>query len=406
MGPYQPMLSEYPRSEFGKQQRRFQYSWFKKFPWLEYSPSKDAVFCFPCYLFESGKSQQSAFTVEGFKSWKHVNDGGKCAFLSHEGGSNSVHNTSSNLVVDLMNVTRHIDKVMNRESSEQIQKNRLRLTATIESVRWLSLQACALRGHDESLDSQNRGNFIEMLKLLGKWNDSIANVILEKAPGNAKYTSPEVQKEILHIIGNRVRNKIRDEIGDSKFCILVDEAKDISNKEQMAIIFRFVDVNGVLRERFFQIVHVNDTTAATLKKEICNVLTRYNLEINNMRGQGYDGASNMSGIFNGLQALFLKDCPYAYYVHCFAHRLQLALVTAAEKEISIWLFFSNLTTIINLMTSSKRNTELQSAQANEIARSIADGERELGRGANQIGNLQRPGTTQKLSLDRKISKLP
>ncbi|XP_047309720.1 zinc finger MYM-type protein 1-like [Impatiens glandulifera] len=387
MGPYQPMLSEYPRSEFGKQQRRFQYSWFKKFPWLEYSPSKGVVFCFPCYLFESGKSQQSAFTVEGFKSWKRVNDGGKCAILSHEGGSNSVHNTSSNLVVDLMNVTRHIYKVMNRESSEQIQKNRLRLAATIESVRWLSLQACALRGHNESLDSQNRGNFIEMLKLLGKWNDSIANIILEKAPGNAKYTSPEVPKEILHIIGNRVRNKIRDEIGDSKFCILVDEANDISNKEQMAIIFRFVDVNGVLREHFFQIVHVNDTTTATLKKEICNVLTRYNLEINNMRGQGYDGASNMSGIFNGLQALFLKDCPYAYYVHCFAHRIQLALVTAAEKEISIWLFFSNLTTIINLITSSsKRNTELQSAQANEIARSIADGEHEIGRGANQIGN--------------------
>lgn len=68
-------------------------------------------------------------------------------------------------------------------------------------------------------------------------------------------------------------------------------------------------------------MHVHDTTAATLKKEVCDVLTRYNLEIHNMRGQWYDDASNMSDAFNGLQALFLKDCPYAYYVHCFAHRL-------------------------------------------------------------------------------------
>ncbi|XP_073024190.1 uncharacterized protein [Primulina eburnea] len=182
-----------------------------------------------------------------------------------------------------------------------------------------------------------------MLKLLGKWNASIGDVILDKAPGNARYTSQEVQKEILHIIGNRVRNKIHDEIRDSKFCILVDEAKDVSNKENMAIILRFVDAHG------------------------------------------YDGASNMSGAFKGLQALFLEDCQYAYYVHCFANRLQLALVSAAEKEISIWLFFSNLTTIANLVTySSKRNAKLQSYQVNEIARSIVTGERETGRGTNQI----------------------
>ncbi|XP_073271061.1 uncharacterized protein [Primulina huaijiensis] len=392
MGPYQPKLSEYPRSESGKQHRRFQYTWFKKFPWLEYSLSKDAIFCFPCYLFELSEAQQSTFTIEGFQSWKRVNDGAKCVFLSHIGSSNSTHNKSSKSVVDLMNVTRHIDVVMNQETSERIQKNRLRLAATIECVHWLSLQGRGLRGHDESSYSQNRGNFIEMLKLLGKWNASIEDVILDKAPGNARYTSPEVQKEILHIIGNRVRKKIRDEIGDFKFCILVDEAKDVSNKEQMTIILRFVDAHGFPRERFFQIVHVHDTTAATLKKKICDVLTRYNLEIHNMLGQGYDGASNMSGAFNGLQALFLNDCPYAYYVHCFAHRLQLALVAVAEKEISIWLFFSNLTTIVNLVTSSsKRNAELQSYQVTESARSVVAGERETGRGANQIGTLQRAG---------------
>jgi hypothetical protein len=42
-------------------------------------------------------------------------------------------------------------------------------------------------------------------------------------------------------------------------------------------------------------VHVNDTTAATLKKNICAVLSRYNLQIENIRGQGYDGGSNMCG---------------------------------------------------------------------------------------------------------------
>ena len=52
MGPYQPKLAEYPRTESGRQYRRFQYTWFDQFPWLKYSPSKDAIFCFPCFIFE------------------------------------------------------------------------------------------------------------------------------------------------------------------------------------------------------------------------------------------------------------------------------------------------------------------------------------------------------------------
>ena len=152
---------------------------------------------------------------------------------------------------------------------------------------------------------------------MGKLRVDIDDVVLDKAPKNAKYISPRIQKEILHIYANKVRNKIREEVGDAKFSILVDEA----DSEQMAIVLRFVDIDGFLQERFFYVVHVSNTAAATLKEEISNVLLSFNLQIENIRGQGYDGASNMRGAWNGLQALFLNDCPYAYYVHCFAHRL-------------------------------------------------------------------------------------
>ena len=160
-----------------------------------------------------------------------------------------------------------------------------------------------------------------MLKFISTFNDKIASVVLENAPGNAKYTSPTIQKKILHILASNVQNAIREEIGYAKFCILVDEVQDESKREQMAIIFRFVDKEGFIKECFFHIVHVRDTTALTLKNEICAVFSHYSLHIENIRGQGYDGASNMCGEWNGLQDFFLKDCPYAYYVHCMAHRL-------------------------------------------------------------------------------------
>ncbi|XP_073024182.1 uncharacterized protein [Primulina eburnea] len=123
---------------------------------------------------------------------------------------------------------------------------------------------------------------------------------------------------------------VRKEVGDKYFCILVDEARDISKREQMAIILRFVNNHRILTERFFYIKSVSYTTSMNLKNEISNVLVHHDIHVKKIRVHGYDGASNMRGAWNGLQALFLKDCPYAYYVHCFAHRLQLTLVSAAK----------------------------------------------------------------------------
>ncbi|XP_030949699.1 zinc finger protein 862-like [Quercus lobata] len=103
----------------------------------------------------------------------------------------------------------------------------------------------------------------------------------------------------------------------------------------------------------------------------------------------------MCGEWNGLQALFLKDCPYAYYVHCMAHRLQLALVTVSREVKDVYQFFDHLVNIINIVVgSSKRNDELQHAQAEQVENMIASNEIETGRGANQIGTLQRVGDTR------------
>jgi hypothetical protein len=136
-----------------------------------------------------------------------------------------------------------------------------------------------------------------------------------------------------------VQKLIREEIGTSKFCIMVDEARDESKKEQMAIVIRFVNKEGLIKERFLDLVHVKDTTALTLKNSICAVLTANTLSIEDIRGQGYDGASNMRGEWNGLKALILNECPYAYYIHCMAHQLQLALVAASREVQQVHNFF-------------------------------------------------------------------
>ncbi|TYI05698.1 hypothetical protein ES332_A10G107300v1 [Gossypium tomentosum] len=73
VGPYQPILSEYTASNSKKHPRYFQPSCFKQFFWLQYSPSKDAVFYLSCFLFNSNPSSRFrsiVFTHNGFSNWK------------------------------------------------------------------------------------------------------------------------------------------------------------------------------------------------------------------------------------------------------------------------------------------------------------------------------------------------
>ncbi|XP_020243660.1 zinc finger MYM-type protein 1-like [Asparagus officinalis] len=233
----------------------------------------------------------------------------------------------------------------------------------IGSRLMLACQGCALRGHDESLDSANCGNFIELLKYSATLNAQDAEVILENALGNASYTSPIVQNQIMKIMGDLVRKKICEEIGDFKFCILVDESRDESNCEQMAIVLRFVDADGFIRERFFDVIGVEDTTAQTLKK-MCSLYDRNGLLVQNIRGQDYDGASNMR--------------------------------VATSGELSgIELFFQMLNCIVNLVrVSPKRNQQLRAAQMEEVKNLMERGELQTSTGGNQQATLRQPTSTR------------
>ena len=77
------------------------------------------------------------------------------------------------------------------------------------------------------------------------------------------------------------------------FSILLDESRDVSMKEQMAVALRYVDRKGNIVERFGGIKHVSSTSALSLKKAVDDLFSTHGLSISMLSGQGYDGASNM-----------------------------------------------------------------------------------------------------------------
>ena len=111
-------------------------------------------------------------------------------------------------------------------------------------------------------------------------------MLLENTSKNAKYTYGDIQKKIVQILAKLVSKKILKEIGDVKFSIIVDEARDDNIKEQMEIVLRFVEDKGLIQEWFFDIVHVRDTTSMTLYSAICDTLSSHKFCIQNLLGQG------------------------------------------------------------------------------------------------------------------------
>ena len=102
----------------------------------------------------------------------------------------------------------------------------------------------------------------------------------------------------------------------------------------------------------------------------------------------------------------MNDCLYAYYIHCFAHRLQLALVKASKQVVPISHFFLTLLFLIKIVNAScKCNEQLKVVNANEITHLIDLEELETRSGLNQIDTLQRPVETRWSSHFKLVSSL-
>ena len=87
----------------------------------------------------------------------------------------------------------------------------------------------------------------------------------------------------MHIFASKVQEEVRKEIVEAKFCIILNESQDRAEREQMAIVLRFVDKFGILKERFFDLVHVKNTASLTLKEELYQVLS-YHKELLTLDG--------------------------------------------------------------------------------------------------------------------------
>lgn len=175
------------------------------------------------------------------------------------------------------------------------------LKCTIEVLVMMEKHNIAIRGHQEE-DS----NVMAMLSVLAKENSVLRNH-LENAPRISKYTSPDIQNEIIFFSAKQILDGIIDNCKRSViYALIADESTDVTNKEQISVCIRFVstkeDGKHFIREEFLTFVHADKgTNAEELTTKFLETIQSVGLSVNDIRAQGYDGASVMSGHMSGVQ---------------------------------------------------------------------------------------------------------
>ncbi|KAI5323698.1 hypothetical protein L3X38_032770 [Prunus dulcis] len=179
--------------------------------------------------------------------------------------------------------------------TNQSKINRCFIAHWFDDHDWLEY-SLSFRGHDESTQSSNKGNYLELLQFLVDHDEKVKAVVLENALGNLKLIAPSIQKDLVNSCAKETIGLILSDVKDRYFSIMVDEARDVSIKEKMAMVLRYVNDKGQIIERFVGVQHVTDTTSSALKEAIDEFFSSVNLSFSKLRGQGYDGASNMRAL--------------------------------------------------------------------------------------------------------------
>ncbi|KAL3973698.1 hypothetical protein ACER0C_024905 [Sarotherodon galilaeus] len=241
---------------------------------------------------------------------------------------------------------------MDDHRQKQVLENQTYVKTIAEILILTATENIAQRGHRESADSNKRGIFLEMLNMVGN-HDPVVKRRLEQQAKNALYTSKTIQNEIVSCLAAMVAEEIMREVKDSaQFSVIVDETKDVSKSEQISFIVRYY-YNGAIHESFLGFQEADRLDAAGLTSKIIGCLEKHGLDYRqNLVGQGYDGASVMSGSHSGVQARIKEVAKYAFYIHCSAHCLNLVIVDAVQSVPDAGNFFSLLERLYTFISGS------------------------------------------------------
>ena len=332
--------------------RPFLYKWLEQFDWLRYSKTVDGGFCLPCSLFLAHSSPK--FQNQGNLILKPVHGckNSTTFFKRHQDSPNGLHNQCLNdmksFLLQYEGMVIPVNVQLNEQKMSEIVKTKKFLPSIIDTIILCGHLGIPLRGHrddskyypkaGEYSKCSGLGNFMELINFAIRRGDQELSFHYSNHALNLSYFSKTTQNEVIDICGDLILEQVISSIKHQPnyyYSIIADEAMDSASKEQLSLVFRYVNSAFEIKEDFVGFVHlINGLSGKAISLAILKKISDLGLDISRCRGQGYDGAGSVAGVKNGAAAHILRINKKALYTHCFSHRLNL-VVSKNFKIISV-----------------------------------------------------------------------
>ena len=332
-------------------------------PWLCYSPTLDAAYCEPCWLFadRSDPGYRASWSA-GIRDWRDlsrkIEDHSKCPL-----------HIASCMTYQQWKHHGTIDEKLQNDIRKETSFWQQVLTRLVKVTLTLAANSLSFRGHRESIGEVYNGNFLAQVELLAEF-DPVMKELLKKPKNSIKYLSPTIQNELilaLALATELEHNIVTDIVSAPFYSIITDTTQDVSKIDQLSQIYRYVQIvknddgrptDIHICESFLGFYACKNQAAAGISNQIVNITEGKGLSLERCRGQGYDGARTMSGVYSGVQKRILDIQPQAVYVHCAAHNLNLVVNDAVNGVKEVGAFFVTLQDLYTFFGHSIRRWDL------------------------------------------------
>lgn len=346
--------------------------------WLSYCIENKSVYCSICMAFSMDKN--TSFCTGSVVNIKNLYE----RLNKHEKSLSHSDATSCYLINKF---ERNVQNLINTERELVVKNNREIVHRVINIILLLSKQNIGFRGkrHEAAYDlndlQNNHGNFLEVVNFLSTY-DPIMRVHIDKVSKKSAqmkkireenksqkhgrgslitFLSKTTIRNIIVLMGNIIQKAIAaDVVAAGLFSLEVDSTQDITVKDQMCICVRFVNVNSenLVQERLLKMVTIKSATGEAqyrlIKKELCDL----NIDLKLLVSDSFDGASNMSGKYKGLQNQLKIDAPNSIFTHCHAHVLNLVIQDSVKCCISAQNVFSLINKTAVFFTESYKRADV------------------------------------------------
>ncbi|XP_020667850.3 zinc finger MYM-type protein 1 [Pogona vitticeps] len=370
-GPRQVKVFSFPKDSVKRSFHRMYY-WRElpngdklERPWLMYSKTQNAAYCFCCKLFQP--NTLSALCSNGTKDWRNLarnlashektsyHQRAFCNWKELEGKLKLKVNLDDKDQEKIASETNHWQNVMKR---------------LVGIVRILATQNLPLCGRSDQLFVPDNGSFLKIVELMGEF-DSVLKEHLRRVTTkeiHSHYLGKTTQNEIIHLVATEVKQKILALLKSAKYySIILDCTLYNSHIEQITLVVRFVTATEAsssvpaevnVREHFLEFIDVDDTKGAGMANVLLRKLEEMGIAIMDMRGQSYDNGANVKGKNSGVQTLLQELNPRVFSVPCSSHSLNLVVTDAASSFTEGVEFFNAIQSIYIFFSASPHRWEV------------------------------------------------